>query len=177
MNNRVYIILGICAFLGALLFTGLCRDDEFNEPSLFFKYRPTLKLVFYSPTGMSDLTLEDLTPEGRKEELAFDEFVRKTGVLFGRDRFWFISPILIQLMLSLLTVGILKIKRSFRLKFWHFPSHFLVNLIVTTYGIAFLLKVDNVVASVTGGLLIITINYLSMYYAVRQLRTTMGSAS
>jgi len=55
---------------------GIYEDDEFVENHLFIKHRPIWKWKFYSPRGMSDLTLKDMSPDKRKEQLLFDEFVR-----------------------------------------------------------------------------------------------------
>jgi len=65
-----------------LLFTGVFRDDAFYELSLFLKYHPTFNIFFYSPTGMSDLTVNDLAANFQVEEIAFKEYVLDSGVLF-----------------------------------------------------------------------------------------------
>lgn len=78
------ITLGITTFivLGILLrfFTGIYDHDEFAETHFFIKHRPIWKWKFYSPIGQSDLKLEDLNLGDQKEQLLFDEFIRKRGL-------------------------------------------------------------------------------------------------
>ena len=62
------------------MFFGVYVHDEFYNECLFIKHRPTWKWKFYSPFGMSDLTMEDLTEEEKKEQLLFYEFVRDQGL-------------------------------------------------------------------------------------------------
>ena len=59
------------------LFFGIYLDDEFGDKNLFIKHRPTWKWKFYSPIGMSDLKIEELTKEKQIEENYYIEFVRK----------------------------------------------------------------------------------------------------
>lgn len=52
------------AGLLSLWFTvGIVKDPEFDEYHLRWKSRPTYKVYFYSPVGMSDKGIEDLSPE------------------------------------------------------------------------------------------------------------------
>jgi hypothetical protein len=44
---------------------------------MFIKHRPTWKWKFYSPIGMSDSKMEELSEEKQVEEKYYDEFVRK----------------------------------------------------------------------------------------------------
>lgn len=67
------IILGVLLFLK--LWVGIYEDGEFDDKYLFLKHRPIWKTFFYSPRGMSDLKLSDLTKEKRKEQLLYDEFI------------------------------------------------------------------------------------------------------
>jgi hypothetical protein len=59
------------------LFFGVYVDDEFGDESLFSKHRPIWKWKFYSPIGMSDLKIEDLSKEKQIEEKYYEEFIRK----------------------------------------------------------------------------------------------------
>lgn len=54
---------------------GVYDHNEFAETALFMKHRPIWKWKFYSPIGMSDVQLEDLSEEKQKEQLLFKEFV------------------------------------------------------------------------------------------------------
>jgi hypothetical protein len=78
MKKRFFggIILFIIIALFRLFF-GVYVDDEFGDESLFIKHRPIWKWKFYSPIGMSDLKMEDLTKEKQIEEKYYDEFIRK----------------------------------------------------------------------------------------------------
>lgn len=145
------------------LFVGLYRDDEFYEPNLFTKYRPTFKVNFNSQTGMSDLTADDLTGDRQAEEIAFQEFVIKRHIQNNSDaRLWYLPFILIQLTLTFLSFGIFKIKQDLVYKKWQLPTHFTVCFIVTSIGLAFILSFDNLLSTVIGGLLILTINYWTL---------------
>jgi len=59
---------------------GVYEHHEFSNRSLFIKHRPTWKWYFYSPIGISDKSLEDLTEEQKREQLYFNEFVRNRGL-------------------------------------------------------------------------------------------------
>ncbi|PDS24949.1 hypothetical protein [Flavobacterium branchiophilum] len=77
MNKGLAIGLSIITFLILVrLFFGVHVDDEFGDKSIFVKHRPTWKWKFYSPIGMSDLKMDDLTKEKQIEEKYYDEFVR-----------------------------------------------------------------------------------------------------
>lgn len=57
------------------LWIGVYSDAEFGENWLFVKHKPTLKWRFYSPLGMSDKTLKNLTTKQQKEEILYQEFI------------------------------------------------------------------------------------------------------
>jgi hypothetical protein len=78
MNKRFFggIIL-LILITSFRLFFGVYVDDEFGDESLFIKHRPIWKWKFYSPIGMSDLRMKDLTKEKQIEEKYYDEFIRK----------------------------------------------------------------------------------------------------
>jgi hypothetical protein len=63
--------------IGIRLFFGVYHHDEFAEKHLFIKHRPTWKRYFYSPIGMSDIKIEDLSIEEQLEENYFEEFIRR----------------------------------------------------------------------------------------------------
>jgi hypothetical protein len=62
------------------LWTGVYPHDEFAETHFFIKHRPTCKWTFYSPIGMSDNQLNNLTEERRVEQLLFEEFISSKGM-------------------------------------------------------------------------------------------------
>jgi NADH:ubiquinone oxidoreductase subunit 2 (subunit N) len=124
---------------------------------------------FYSPTGMSDLTVNDLTGNKKVEELAFQEFVMKQHIQNNSDeRLWYLPLILIQLTLTFLSFGIYKLRRHFFYKKWQLPTHFAICLILTTIGLGFILSFDNLFFSIFTGLLILTINYWTLKLLTRQ---------
>ena len=143
IRPNIYILLGTVFIIFTWLFVGLFRDDEFYEPTLFTKYRPTLKVNFYSPIGMQDLKVDDLPTDRRTEEKAFQEFVMKRHVQNNSEaRLCYLPFILIQLTLTFLTFGILKMKRELAYKKWQLPTHFVVCLVLTSLGIGFILSFD-----------------------------------
>ena len=77
MNKKLSIVISIVTFLILVrLFFGVYVDDEFGDKSIFVKHRPTWKWEFYSPIGMSDLKMDDLSKEKQIEEKYYDEFIR-----------------------------------------------------------------------------------------------------
>jgi len=76
-KNIVIITILILLSIGFRLKIGMYEDDEFAENYLFVKYRLTWKWKFYSPRGMSDMTLDEMSKEKRQEQILFDEFVLK----------------------------------------------------------------------------------------------------
>lgn len=161
---NIYILLGTVFLILTWLFVGLYRDDEFYEPNLFTKYRPTIKVIFHSPTGQSDLTFDDLSEDKRVEEIAFQEFVIKQHIQNNSNALlWYLPLILIQLTLTFFSFGVLKSKRDFGYKKWHLPTHFAICLIVTSIGLSFILCFDNLLSTVISGLLILTFNYWAIF--------------
>jgi hypothetical protein len=78
MKNK--IIIGFVLIFFAISFRfyfGIYVHDEFGDKNLFLKHRPVWKWKFYSPIGMSDLKIKDLTIEKQIEEKDYDEFIRK----------------------------------------------------------------------------------------------------
>jgi hypothetical protein len=147
---NIYIFIGTVFLILTWLFVGLYRDDEFYEPNLFTKYRPTLKVNFYSPTGMSDLTVDDLIDEKKVEEIAFQEFVIKQHIQYNSNaRLWYLPFILIQLTLTFLNLGLLKIKHDLVYKKWLLPSHFISCLMFTSIALGFMLSFDQWIADST----------------------------
>ena len=166
---NLYILIGTVFILLTWLFVGLFRDDEFNEPTLFTKYRPTFKVNFYSPIGMQDLELKELSPDKQKEEIAFREFViGQNQQNNSHPRLWFIPPILFQLIITFLTLAILKMRRKLVYKNWQPAVHFTICIILTTITFGFILSFDNLISTLILGLLILTINYWALTLLTRQ---------
>jgi len=120
-----------------ILFCGISRDSEFYEPTIFVKHRPTFKIHFYTPTGESDMTLSDLSEEGKKEELLYKEFVQDQGVYTDNlNRLWLLPPILIQLTLTFFSFVT---ARQNGINNKRLLVHFLMNLIPTTVVVGLML--------------------------------------
>lgn len=67
------VIIGILTVLK--FWIGIYTHDEFGGKGIFVKHRPIWKTFFYSPRGMSDLKLSEMTNEKQNEQMLFDEFV------------------------------------------------------------------------------------------------------
>ncbi|MDA6069105.1 hypothetical protein NJT12_05685 [Flavobacterium sp. AC] len=81
MKKKVLIlIVTFAAVLIIRFFFGVYDNDEFAESHLFVKHRPTWKWKFYSPQGMSDIKLEELSVEKQTEQKYFNEFIRDQGL-------------------------------------------------------------------------------------------------
>jgi len=157
---NIFILLGTVFIILTWLFVGLYRDDEFYEPDLFTKHRPTFKVNFYSPIGMQDLELNDLTPDRRLEEKAFQEFIVERNIQNNSDaRLWYLPLILIQVTLTFFSFGLLKIRRSLFYKQWQIPLHVTICIILTSSGLGFILAFDNAFSATLGGIVMLTINY------------------
>jgi len=72
------LIFGIV--LTIRLFCGVYEHDEFAETNFFIKHRPTWKWRFYSPIGMSDMKIEELSKERQIEQQYFNEFITDQGL-------------------------------------------------------------------------------------------------
>nr|WP_321230468.1 hypothetical protein [uncultured Psychroserpens sp.] len=69
------IILIITVTLLGKFWIGIYEHDEFKQEDIFFKHRAIWKTYFYSPRGMSDLKLSQMTPDKQIEQKLFDEFI------------------------------------------------------------------------------------------------------
>ena len=69
------VLVILCRF-----FIGVFSHDEFGGTHIFIKHKPTWKWKFYSPLGMSDMKLEDLSKEKQREQMLFNEFVSDKGL-------------------------------------------------------------------------------------------------
>ena len=77
----IIFILGLILILSKF-WLGIYEDNEFGEKRVFIKHRPIWKTYFYSPRGMRDVKLSQMSEERRVEQLMFDEFVELLH-LFG----------------------------------------------------------------------------------------------
>lgn len=163
MQNKLnsYLIVGFGLLLMTWLFVGVSYDDEFFEPTLFTKYKPTFKVNFYSPIGQSDLTLKDLSSNQQFEEKAFQEFVK------NHDGQFILSGILIQLTFTFLCLGIYQLRRSVLFKIWQILTHFLLNFIITALGLVFILQFYQIFVGGFITVIVVTINYLSLSFLVK----------
>lgn len=166
---NIYLLLGTVFLILTWIFVGLYRDDEFYEPNLFTKYRPTFKVYFYSPIGMQDLKITDLQIDKKLEAIAFEEFVVKRNIQNNSDAsLWYLPFILIQLTLTFSSFGVLKMKRDLVFNKWLLSTHFSICLILTSLGLGFILSFDNLIATLFGGFIIVTINFLALFLITRQ---------
>jgi hypothetical protein len=160
MKFNIYFLLGIFFLILSWLFIGLFRDDEFNEPGLFFKYRPTFQVIFYSPRGMDDTRLSDMPGDLKTEQIAFEEFVIHQHVQENSSSmFRFLPFLLIQLTLTFLSFGVLKMRRELVYRKWQLPVHFIVCLLLTFIDLTFILFFDRILLTISGCLLMLMINY------------------
>ncbi|HEY6161327.1 MAG TPA: hypothetical protein VI112_08895 [Bacteroidia bacterium] len=159
---NIYLFLGISLLVICFLFTGLWCDDEFDEPGLFFKHSPSLRMEFYSPIGMSDMSLADLSEEKASAQLDFNEFIIKQGVQYPgnlRDKF---VPLLYAFTLTVLLYGFLPFfKRQFTIK--HMGQHFLVNGIVFFAGTTLLLSFHSPISLLCMLSVILFVNFITAF--------------
>jgi hypothetical protein len=69
------LILIIGILIVSKFWIGIFTHDEFGGKDVFIKHRPIWKTFFYSPRGMSDLKLSEMSTEKQNEQILFDEFV------------------------------------------------------------------------------------------------------
>jgi hypothetical protein len=81
MNRKSILLLFIAAVvIGIRFYTGVYIHDEFGSKHFFIKHRPIWKWTFYSPIGMSDKNINDLSDTEKLEQKLFDEFITKQGM-------------------------------------------------------------------------------------------------
>ncbi|ROH97652.1 hypothetical protein [Chryseobacterium daecheongense] len=74
-KTGAYIILLLVLLFVGRFFSGVYEDDEFSEKYFFIKSSPTWKWHFYSPRGMSDQKLEEMSPDQQKEQIMFEKYI------------------------------------------------------------------------------------------------------
>lgn len=159
LNQKLFLLLGLLLLLLTLLYVGVFEHDEFSYHVLFPKHRASLQFYFYSPTGMSDLQLSNLSPQLQKEELAFDEFVVSTKALFGENGFPLLPILLIQSSVSFLIMGIFRRKTSTTQAFKQTMLHFVFNLPILALSSFFILNAMPNGLSIIYCILLLAINY------------------
>ncbi|RZL20593.1 MULTISPECIES: hypothetical protein [Pedobacter] len=105
MNNKLKI--GICFLLLTWLFTGIKCDDEFNEHSMFLKYRPTFQYYFKSPLGMQDMPA-NYPADLFEDQAIYDEFINEKHWSDNDFLETSICGILVLGLLYFLTAGLIK---------------------------------------------------------------------
>ena len=81
MKRKIGIIILITGTLILFKFWfGIYSHDEFGGKIIFFKHRPIWKTFFYSPRGMSDLKLYEMSTEKQNEQILFNEFISNQGL-------------------------------------------------------------------------------------------------
>jgi hypothetical protein len=74
--SALLVMLVVCYFW---LAWGVFADREFGTFYLFPKYRLSRHFFFYSPLGESDAQSSSLSPQDRRKESEFHEFVDVNG--------------------------------------------------------------------------------------------------
>jgi magnesium-transporting ATPase (P-type) len=156
MKPNLNLLIGLLSFLMTWSFVGVYRDAEFNEPRLFIKYKPSFKVEFYSPTGMSDLTIEDLPEPEKSEEIAYEEFVSNQYEF--RQMTSFLAFPLIQLTLTFLSFSLIKSKWK-NPNYWiQLPAHFLFCLIFGFVIAVLMIQFDKLLITLLFSILILGFN-------------------
>ena len=76
MKKRILgVIFTFAAVLSIRFFCGVYVHDKFAERHFFIKHRPTWKWTFYSPIGISNKKIEELSEENQIEQKYFNEFI------------------------------------------------------------------------------------------------------
>ena|SRR5688572_10549171 len=173
MNTKqnIYITVGTIYFLLTWLFVGIYRDDEFFEPHIFTKYRPTFKIGFFSPIGMQDLNIENLSADKQAEEIAFQEFVIERHQQKNSNApLWFLPFALIQITITFLTLGAHGHIKKTDLRHRYLLVHFIVNVVSTTLAIGFIMALHNRYWTILLTALIIIINVFTVMLLTKHNR-------
>jgi hypothetical protein len=170
-KQNIYITVGTICFLLTWLFVGIYRDDEFFEPTIFTKYRPTFKTSFFSPIGMQDLNIDNLPADKQAEEIAFQEFVIERHQQNNSNApLWFLPFALIQITITLLTLGAHGLIKKMDLRHRYSLVHFVINVVSTTLVIGFIMALDNRYWTILLTALIIFINVLTVILLTKHKR-------
>jgi hypothetical protein len=76
LNKKIEILLILISILTLMKFwIDIYSHDEFAKNQVFIKHRPIWETHFYSPRGMSDLKLLEISEKGQREQILFNEFI------------------------------------------------------------------------------------------------------
>ena len=159
MNTEIKIAIVLIIF--SWLFIGVFSEPEFGDKTIFVKHKPTFKIEFYSPIGESDLKLSDLNKEKQIEEIAFQEYIINQNQLKSNFSQFF-AILLIELIITYLTLGIYKLRNSSSYAFWQIIFQIIINILISTVGIALILTFYKLYISIIILTLIFVINYLGI---------------
>ena len=82
MKNKLKFISFLILFgITSKFWIGVYEHDEFFNNVFFIKHRPIWKTFFYSPRGMSDMKLSQMSIDNQVEQKLFDEFVLEHQML------------------------------------------------------------------------------------------------
>ena len=171
ISSKLYFYLGLISFTFSILFIGVYCHDEFNELNIFTKHRPTNKLYFYSPIGMQPLSIQDLSEDQQKDQLAFNEFIVDAKIQFKGDDTWFVPPLLIQLTLTFLIFGISTIKPSPIQSIFIPFTHALLLFIITGLGITAMAVINNLATITVIPIVLVVANYMTAKILSKKLPT------
>ncbi len=154
----MYLTLGIVSLLMSILFIGQFYDPEDGDRTLFIKHKPTLKQYFYSPSAYHRFLPTKLNFNEEIEERKFQEFKRN----MISNTIPIIPLILIQVTLTLLIGGIISffVKKNFNN--WQLFTHFIINIVITTFGLLYVLLQDNFFITLIFSFIILIISILSI---------------
>ena len=160
-KHKIYLVFGTISLLTTILFVGQFYDPEDGDRTLFIKHKPTVKQYFYSPVAYYRYHPTKLSLTEEIEERAFQEFIANRDLFKNGNTFFLLAIILIQVTLTLLICGLFSLLAKTAIKNWQLISQFLINLVVTTFGITYILHADNFITSILIGFVITTLNLLT----------------
>lgn len=134
--KKILPILWIIVGSLLLSFIGVKNHPDEDHRMIIVKHKPSFKLEFYSPIGNSQKLLEELTEEEQKEELLYQEFIKRPSSQTIDN----IALVFFQIGIYLIVLNLLKIiffRRKYRFKIGRFISLNLIGISVAmgTYQI------------------------------------------
>jgi hypothetical protein len=149
----------LISFVLTWFFIGISADREFGDKSFFLKKTPNLKVKYYSPLGESDASLQDLSPDLQKEEMAqaqVEEPPRSLDIIAG---------FLIQSTFSLIILYLMKVFR-----FIKFLQHFIITTFITMFFLQLCINARNPVMCLLWLAVTIALNFLIYYFISGRLK-------
>lgn len=118
-----YLLSLLWIVIGAIFlsFIGVKNHPEEDYRMVIVKHKPSLKLEFYSPLGGTNKVFEELTPEEQKEELLYEEFVKRPDARTIDN----VAIVFFQLGLYLIVLSVLKLiffRRKYKFNIGRFLS-------------------------------------------------------